>query len=342
MSIKWKPLVFSIVLLLIPLCASSQLFKRLNKGTSKRDIRKRQEEADKKSDYNKFNKLQAMGKKSTQKRNDFLWSAETANVVPYKGGDIAIVGTTRYSFTKGIEAGGSLGAMYFAPNLYLKKRWQTGKYYVASKHQLYTYTPLLYFAGNREWNLLNDYSDIPNVLAMKNELIISRPFLKQLSCGGAKQPFLVITLGVGVDYGYKFNRTNVDSLLIDNAFLESRGGVVLGDNGFGTIRLQADYLINTKLYATLAFRGIISDHNFSNAIEHNANIQYHFSPKFSISGGFLAHYSSREGFDIIPLMDLKYHFGLREGRDEGLFDKKGYKTLKKKDKGKLHKHKYSY
>ncbi len=330
MNLKQKLILILFISLLVPLGSSAQLLKRLNKGTSKREIRKRQDEADEKSSYNKFNKLQPMGKKTTKQRNDYLWSEGTANVVPHKGGDIAVVESSRYSPAKGSEIGASLGSMYWVPNLYYKKLWRSDTYYVASKHQLLSYAPMLHYASDRGSELLNNYDTIPNVLSLRNELIVSRPFLKQLSCGGAKQPYLVITLGLGVSFGYRFNNANVDSLVIKNKFLESRGGLVLGNNGYASIRLQGDYLITTSLYATLALRGLLSDHKYSNAFETNASVQYHFAPKFSVSGGMFMHYSSRKGFAILPLVDLKYHFGMRDSREEGLFSKKGYRTLKKK------------
>lgn len=315
-----------VLFLLVSISSNAQFWKKLNKGTSKKEIRKRQEEADKKSSYNKFNKLQPMGKKATLVRNDFIWSYSTANVVPEKGGDISLLFPSRISLGRSDEIGGSIGTMLFAPNLYYKKRWYNQKFMISSKHQVYTYTPLLYFFDRTNSNVIPANSNIPNTIAFKNELIFSMPFLKEINCGATKEPYLIISAAVALDFGVRVN--NSIPIELDSKFLTPRGGVVMGNNMFGTVRLQADYMIYNDLFLTAGFRGIISDNTYANSFEHNAHVKYSFSPKVSLSAGYWLSFNSGGGTPILPIIDISYHFGLREGRSKGLFGKKGYSTLK--------------
>jgi len=318
--------VLVIFILIVGVPCSAQFLGKLNKGTSKREIRKRQEEADKKSSYNKFNKLQPMGKKATLVRNDFLWSYSTANVVPDKGGDISLLFPSRISLGRSDEIGGSIGTMLFVPNLYYKKRWHNNKFMIASKHQLYSYTPLLYLFDRTNSNAIQNANSIPNTIALKNELIFSMPFLKEINCGATKEPYLIISAAIAIDFGIRVNQA--DSISLDNKFLTPRSGAVVGNNIFGTVRLQADYMIYNNLFLSAGIRGILSDNTYSNAIEHNAHVKYSLSPKVSVSAGYWLTLNTGGGTPILPIIDISYHFGLREGRSKGLFSKKGYNTLK--------------
>ena len=146
----------------IPLKVESQRKSRRNKGTSKREIRKRQEEANKKSNYNKFNELVPMGSSASISRNDYIWSYETANTVPVNGGDISLFSPTRLSFKKGQEIGTSIGSAAFVPMIYFKRRWKSDKLYIATRHQAYSFYPGLHIMRNNNYfQFIPETSDIP-------------------------------------------------------------------------------------------------------------------------------------------------------------------------------------
>ncbi|TLX72096.1 hypothetical protein E9993_18695 [Labilibacter sediminis] len=314
----YKVIFVLCLLMVLPCQTDAQFWKKRNKGTSKREIRKRQEEANKKSNYNRFNELQPMGKKASLVRIDYIWSYETANTVPEKGGDINLIMPSRFSTKSGIEFGTSIASLPFIPTVYLKKRWTKGVLYVATRHQVYSYSPLLYFAQKNEYcGIFPGNAEVPNSYGIKNELIISKPFLKDLKCGSVKQPYIIITAALAIDYGFATKSTEQE--LMERKFFKQRSGVVLGKGGFLTARLQGDLFLLKDLYLTIAVRGLFAGSPYGNSIEQNTMIKYKVSPKFSMSLGYWASFGKGEGAPVVPLFDLSYHFGYKEGREKGLF-----------------------
>ncbi len=291
---------------------------KLNKRTSRREIRKKQEKANENSDYNKFNKLVPMGSRVSTDRNDFIWSYESANVVPNRGGDISLIGPSRISLLPNLEIGSSLASLPFIPMLFVKKRWKNDQWVISTRHQLYSYYPLLDWLNKREnYKLIPEENTIPQVLALKNEFILSRAFSKELKCGSEKQPFLIATIGIAYDYGFALKETNVVSY--NNKFLNPRTGVVLGNNGFFQLRLQGDLYLKNGIYLTVAARGLLSDINYKYTIEQNSSVRFMLSPRFSFNLGYWINLGTGDGDNIVPTIDLTYHFGQRASREKGLF-----------------------
>ncbi len=316
--VKSRYIIFFIIIFTSVNEINAQFWKRLNKGTSRREIRKRQEEANKKSDYNKFNALIPMGGSVSRSRTDYIWSYETANTVPEYSGDISIFSPTRLSIRTGHEFGTSIASLPFIPMVYYKKRWSEGKYYIASRHEAYSFTPGLYFLRSKDkYTFISENSNIPHVIALKNELIISRPFLKELKCGTGKQPFLIVTGAVAYDYGFSLKSTGQG--LMDYKFMRTRSGVVLGGGGMFSARIQGDLYLTKGIFLTAALRGLFADSIYGNAIEQNTNIRIGLSPKFTGSIGYWMNFGKGDGTFIVPLIDITYHFGQKEGRQTGLF-----------------------
>ncbi|WP_066630186.1 hypothetical protein [Labilibacter marinus] len=319
MNIKLRHilLVITLVLMAAPQ-VQGQFKKNRNKGTSKREIRKRQEEANKKSQYNKFNELQPMGHKSSQARIDMIWSYETANTVPIYAGDISLIAPSRFSTYRGVEFGGSIAALPVAPNFYIKKRWKEGGVYVASRHQIYSYAPMLYWAQQLEYpGIFPPNENLPISIGIKNELILSKPFLKDLKCGSVKQPYIIITAAAAFDYGIPIYDTSVE--MMERKFFQQRSGVILGGGGFITARLQGDFYIARDLYGTMAIRALFSGGEIGNSIENNGLLRYKLTPRFSLSGGYWLTFGKGSEGPIMPIFDLTYHFGNKQGRQKGLF-----------------------
>ncbi|GAF02428.1 hypothetical protein [Saccharicrinis fermentans] len=142
--------LFFMVLVLLASQHSFLMSQRRNKGTSKREIRKRQEDANKKSEYNKFNPLQPMGYKASNVRTDFVWSYETAGVVPQRAGDISIIMPSRFSVRKGVEFGTSLAGLGVVPAFYVKKNgWGVNGILL---HVIKCIRMLPCYIGDKKWN----------------------------------------------------------------------------------------------------------------------------------------------------------------------------------------------
>ncbi len=312
---------FVFLLFLVIPVANGQTRNKLNKRTSKRQIRKQQERASKESDYNKFNKLIPMGSRTSTARNDFIWSYETANTVSAYGGDISLINPSRFSIRPGFEIGTSIAGLPFVPMVYVKKRWVDEKWMFSTRHQIYSAYPILKsFNHHDNYTAIPEGYEVPQVLALKNELILSKAFLKELKCGGVKQPFLVLTAGLAFDYGFALK--DVETVPYDYKFLNPREGVVLGNSGFLQFRVQGDAYLNKNFYLTVAARTLIPmDTDYSFAVEQNSSLRIMLSPKFSTSIGYWLNFGKGEGTFILPMLDLTFHFGQKETREKGLFKK---------------------
>ncbi|WP_430936595.1 hypothetical protein [Saccharicrinis sp. 156] len=312
---------FKLLFLILAILAFSHPFlssQKRNKGTSKREIRKRQEQANKRSQYNKFNPLQPMGHNASQARADFIWSYETANTVPQNAGNISIITPSRFSNRKGVEFGASIGGLAVVPAFYLKKRWTEGRWYFASRHQVYSYAPMLYWGNELGYTSIYPLNrNLPVSIALKNELILSKPFLKDLNCGSAEQAYIILTGAIAYDYGFEVEETDVE--LMQRKLLRQRSNVILGGGGFWSARIQGDFYIRRNLYATLAVRGLFSDSPVGKSVEQNSSVKLKLTPRFSLSAGYWMTFGNGTETPILPIIDLTYHFGNKQGREEGLF-----------------------
>lgn len=307
-----------ILLFVVLVFCQYTIAQRRNKGTSKREIRKRQEDANKKSQYNKFNEIQPMGHKSSQMRTDFIWSYETANTVPRYAGDISLLTPSRFSRKSGLEFGASLGGIAVVPAIYLKKRWTEGKLYLATRHQVYSYSPMLYWSKEMEYtSVFPLQQSLPVTVAVKNEIILSKPFLKDLKCGSVKQAYIIITAALAFDYGFAVEKSDVT--LMQRKLLKQRSNVILGGGGFWSARLQGDFYLRNNLYATVAVRGLFADAPVGKSVEQNSSLRFKLTPRFSIAAGYWLSLGKGTETPILPLLDLTYHFGNKQGRDKGLF-----------------------
>ena len=307
------------IIAFILLCSSAVMEaqrSKLNKGTSKSNRKKLQKEADKKSDYNKFNKLNA---KRVLYNTDYIWTHETAQIAGKGGGDISIFTPSRYSYTDYDEVGASIGGMYFVPNIHWKRKHHEDRdWIISSMLRFYSYSPFLYFAQDMEnTDVFPTDSIVPNSIAMKNELMVSRVYYKALKCGGAKKPHLVLTGGLAVDLAYAWKESNVDTL--HNKFMMPRGGMALGNSVLVTARAQADMFLMRNVFVTVAVRGLVSGAPHGTALEQNTSLRVVVAPKFSISAGYWLSTNKGLGTKLMPTVDLTYHIGYKKGLPKGLF-----------------------
>jgi hypothetical protein len=295
------------------------------KGTSKREIRKRQQEAFDKDDTNAFNPKQPMGAKQNDSRDDLLWHSETANTVYDGAGNLSLVSPSRYGLKPGLELSSNVFISYWVPNVYIKKRWQNDQWYVASKHGFYSATLGLNWLNDGNYNSIIDKAeDIPFILSMKNELIVSRLIVNNDRCGRDK-PYIILTGGVGVDFGVPFGDSDLNEL--KGHFFANRSPALIGSGYTAYAKLRADWQMSKTLMLGGGFKYFRGDFSGSGALEHQAELQAMIFLKFSVSLGYVlsvANYTDTSTLGLIPFFDLTYYFGRRQGRQKGLFGRKMY------------------
>ncbi len=301
---------------------SKKKYKR-NKGTSRKEIRKRQQEAFEKDDTNAFNPKQPMGARKNDRRDDLLWHSETANTIYHGAANISLVNPSRYGLRSDLELSSSLLLNYWVPNLTLKKRWQNNNWYIASKHGLYSATPGFNWAQRKNHtSIIDDDAEVPFVLSMKNELIFSRLIMNHDRCGRDK-PYIILSGGIGVDFGVSFGDSTLRE--IEGHFLTNRSPALTGSGYTAYAKLRADWQMNPYLILGGGFKYFRGDFSGSGALEHNADIQAFILPAFSVSAGYalsIANYKDESTLGIIPFLDLTWYIGKRQGRQKGLWGKK--------------------
>ncbi|MCG8582856.1 MAG: hypothetical protein MI866_23260 [Bacteroidales bacterium] len=317
------------ILIIILLCSiSSQIdaqskkkFKR-NKGTSKREIKKRQQTAFEKDERNAFNPQQPMGARQNDNRDDLLWHGETANTVYDQAVNLSLISPSRYGIKPGLEISSQLFLNYWVPNLYIKKRWRNDNWYVSSKHGFYSATPGLNWINKRNYtSILEHAEEIPFILSMKNELLVSRLIMNHDRCGRDK-PYIIITGGIGVDFGVPFGDSDLQEL--KGHMLANRSPALTGSGYTAYIRARADWQMTPILMLGGGLKYFRGDFSGNSAVEQNTELQTIITPRFTVSVGYIlsfANYVDTNGTAILPFFDLTYYFGKRQGRQKGLFGK---------------------
>ncbi len=311
--------------------------RKLNKGNSKREIKKRQEDANKKDveEGNTFNELMPMGSRVNDSRDDLLWHYESANTVYPGAGNISLTSPSRYGLKKGLELSSTIPLNFWVPNITLKKRWANDKWYIASKHGLYSGTPGLKWGLKNGYSSVSDYisrdqnnsditneeraKEIPFILAMKNEIIFSKIISKSSSCSREK-PYIILSTGIGVDYGYAFGDSTISE--INEHFLANRSPALTGNGYLAYAKVRADWQINEMFMLGGGLKYFYGEFTGRNALEHNADLQVFVLPKLSISVGYMlsiANYDTPKHIAIFPFADLTYYFGRKQGRERGLW-----------------------
>ncbi|MBK3519773.1 hypothetical protein [Carboxylicivirga marina] len=300
---------------------SNKKFKR-NKGTSKREIKKRQQQAFEQDDMNAFNPKQPMGARRNDNRDDLLWHGETANTVYDGATNISLVNPSRYGLKPGLELSSVILLNYWMPNVYLKKRWRNNKWYVSSKHGLYSATPGLNWANKKNYSsIVDNAEDIPFILSIKNEILVSRLILNNERCGRDK-PYIILTGGLGIDFGVPFGDSDLKEM--EGHFLANRSPALTGSGYSAYVKARADWQMTPLLMLGGSFKYFRGDFSGNSALEHHVELQTLVLPQFSFSVGYLlsiANYTDTNGTALLPFFDLTYFFGKRQGRQKGLFGK---------------------
>jgi hypothetical protein len=299
--------------------AQIRLFKKKSQAVkATRKLEKRREETGQKTNY--FNSLQPMGEPRNNDRDDFIWSEGTAYISTEGNGNVSITTPSRLGITSGYELQSLLGADYWVPNIMLKKGWQAETWWWASRHGIYSALPGLEWAERRGiQSIVDSTTEIPPILTLRNELMVSRPFFNKLACN-SKTPYLVLSAAVAADYGFSFKKNEL--VQIREHLAGSRYPSLTGNGLLVTMRLQADANLTDDLFIRGNLKYFMGEMRY-NAFEHEARVEYLLSARLSVSGGYIfsvGKYASST-VCILPFIDICYYFGRKAHVSSRLFDK---------------------
>ena len=317
--------VLMLATLAFPCELESQIWPFRKKGQAERatrNLEKRQKEAGQ-NHGNAFNPLQPMGSSRNFDREDHIWSSETAYISNLYTGNFSLTTPSRLGIHRHLELQSMLGAMYWSPNLMIKRRWRSGNWWWASRHGAYFPSHGLKWAQKKGHHSVADTTvHVPQILTLRNELIVSKPFFSDYSCVTG-QPYLIISAGLSFDYSTALS--NNDLLPIDEHLLGARSTALTGKGLLVIARLRADARILTDMTLEAGFKYFAGQNNLSNALEHHAAINYFLARNLTVSPGYMLSFANlgTSNLAIYPFFDITLYFGQKPRRTSGVFGKNG-------------------
>jgi hypothetical protein len=291
--------------------------KRSQSEKASKDLEARRKQA---GEGNFFNRLQPVGSRINEIRDDYIWAAATAATSYHYAGNASITSPSRYGLSQGLELQSWLGLAYWAPNLFVKREIIRGKtYWVSSLHGAYTSWPGLYHVSKGSDSFLADsLSGVARVLSLKNQLLVSRPFYSTIDCN-PNHPFLVVSAALSVDYGLAINKEEV--FIGEQHFLTPRSASYAGKGWLATLALRGDWQMQSFLIGRAEIRALMGDFSSDVAFEQQTSVEYFPLSNFSISGGYLVGMANLGSgkFGFWPFVDISFYFGSKQGRKRGLF-----------------------
>ena len=309
-------LIIISIFLLFDQSTEAQVFRKKSAQQKvAEDLKKRQRAA---GEDNPFEDIKSS--RPNNSRDDYIWSAETAYTSLKKTGNISITSPSRYGLGNNFELSTMLPENYLAPNLILKKSYPLKKIILAHRHALYSPTPGLNWAQKKDFNkIVEPNVNVPFILALRNEFIASYPLGGDTECDKGP-PFLILTGGLALDYGYSFDKDNLKH--INEHIFGSRSPALTGQGAYLTARLRVDARLTDNMLIggdVKFFYGDFVNNNF--ALEQHTGLQFFLLKNLTFSIGYLFSYGhfGEANFKILPFADLTFYFGKKKSRAVGLF-----------------------
>ncbi len=257
---------------------------------------------------------------------------ETAKTLPHKHFEISVIQPTRYGVGKKTELMANPFIIWKHPNLGVKHLWYHKKpaksdkflssrgIYFSTLHTANYPTMSLKFIQNRNIrNYIPAYSEIPQIIALKNELRISTLLKRSTSCEPSN---FVITYRLGIQNAFEFGNNTFVPI---NQYILYRETEIYKDTFIWYTGFDIDGRITNKI-------NFIADLDFYAAnfkvndwsVEHKAFIYWNAGRKkrllfdlgYKVAIGSL---NNKLRFFIFPVFDVLFLFK-PGGRQKGLFE----------------------
>ncbi len=232
-----------------------------------------------------------------------IWSKGTTDVLPQGRWEVGIFQPLSYGLNESTELSTYALADLVIPNLTLKKFWKNiDGWKFTSKHSLIYPTIFLnVLAKEGALGILPDNSDIPQILVMNNQFMLSYRYNKYFNFI-PKIGFSVALVGADsnfptIDMPIVYNRT---SIYHENVMFN------IGLDVRGNISPKFEYLIDIDKF--------IMDKEYCEfSYEHKVMIIWKINRRFALSAGYKLSYSDypsnmQRSTDIIPLIDFQVGF----------------------------------
>jgi len=252
-----------------------------------------------------------------------IWTVGTASTIPEGHLDVSVFRPARYGITKTLEVSAQPFIFPVLPNGQIKKTWHKKEFVFASVHGINYPTITLNIVRKRDnQELIPIDSVVPQLLAFKNEVIVSKILKKATTCEAEN---FVLSLKLGVQFAFQLTESTLPQ--IEKPILYPRTAIyhkeILWYLG-ADIDGHLNSFINFSADVDFLSIGMGID-DF--AIEHKGMLMMPLTESLMILGGYKLSYGSYPSgnkLGIYPMLDIswKYIFKQRKAKQLDLFEDK--------------------
>ncbi len=248
-----------------------------------------------------------------------LWTVGTAKTIPKRNLEISLFRPARFGISSKLEFSAHPIGFFFIPHAQIKKNWYDGGISIATVHGINYPTIALKLLKNldREDYLRKD-DVVPQIVAFKNEIIISKLLKKRTTCEAGN--YLL-----SLKFGIQLSTAKADSSLshIQNPILYPRTEIYHPSN-LWYVGIDLDARFNSYInYCIdvdyLSVGGEWKDY----AIEHKALIMTKLTNSVTVAAGYKLTYTTlndqqRTTLYLFPLIDISWVYKFRKKKELGL------------------------
>lgn len=252
-----------------------------------------------------------------------IWTVGTARTIPEGHLDVSIFRLARYGISKTFEVSAHPFLFPVLPNGQVKKTWYKRDIVFASVHGVNYPTLFLNLVRKKDNpELIPVDSVVPQLLAFKNELIVSKILKKATTCEAEN---FLLSLKLGVQFAFQFGESTLP--LIEKPIFYPRTSIY-HKKLLWYVGVDIDGHLNSfiNFSADIDFLSVgLGIEDF--AIEHKAMLMMSLTQSLMILGGYKLSYGtypSGTKLGIYPMLDIswKYIFKKRKAKQLDLFKKK--------------------
>lgn len=249
------------------------------------------------------------------------WTERGAKVVPLGEVHLSAIAFSRYGNYPKTELNSQLLLFPFCPNFGFKHEWWGKNTIVATQHRaFYPTLGLNWLKSSGFKDQIPKSAKIPQLLTIRNELIVSRILNPHRNDCYVKTPYWILTGRLGMDFtlsegGGNFPRLDYYFLYHRTAsYHNNRKLYFLGAELDGYIYRNFNFSLNAD-YFSINFNG-------EWAIESQGKVHWHRNSKFSLSAGYKMYYLKADAgkqFLLTPTIDFVWKLNHRTRLQRGLF-----------------------
>ena len=252
-----------------------------------------------------------------------IWTVGTASTIPEGHLDVSVFRPARYGISKTFEVSAQPFIFAVLPNAQLKKTWYKKEIVLASVHGINYPTMFLNMVRKRDnADLIPIDSIVPQLFAIKNEIIVSKILKKATTCTAENY---VLSLKLGFQFAFQFGDNTMPQ--IEKPILYPRT-YIYHKEVLWYVGADIDGHLNSfiNFSADLDFLSLGLGIN-DIAVEHKGMLMMSLTKSLMVLGGYklsFGTYPSGARFAVYPIIDLswKYIFKYRKAKQKDLFEEK--------------------